>query len=144
MVGPPPSAPAVPCAGDQQEAPPLPAPCRLSSSSVSSSTHSMTAGGGGMLSNGGDVCRICHCESEPGSPLISPCVCSGSLKYVHQACLQQWIKSANTESCELCKYHFQMTIKVKPFRKVSSCRNAIFCLASREIMVLCNAIQFEI
>ena len=66
----------------------------------------------------GDVCRICHCESEPGMPLISPCVCAGSLKYVHQACLQQWIKSADTKSCELCKYNFQMTTRIKPFRKV--------------------------
>lgn len=67
-----------------------------------------------------DVCRICHCEAEPGSaPLISPCACSGTLRYVHQSCLQQWIKSANTKSCELCKLNFQMTTTVKPFRKVS-------------------------
>lgn len=65
-----------------------------------------------------DVCRICHCESEPGAPLISPCICSGSLKWVHQACLQQWIKSADTKSCELCKFDFSMTTKIKPFRKV--------------------------
>ena len=74
---------------------------------------------GSLTSTQGDVCRICHCESEHGIPLISPCVCAGSLKYVHQACLQQWIKSANTKSCELCKYNFQMTSKIKPFRKVS-------------------------
>ena len=66
----------------------------------------------------GDVCRICHCESEPGAPLISPCVCCGSLKYVHQSCLQQWIKSADTKSCELCKFNFEMTTRIKPFRKV--------------------------
>ena len=65
-----------------------------------------------------EACRICHCEAEPGAPLISPCVCSGSLKYVHQACLQQWIKSADTKSCELCKYDFEMTTRIKPFRKV--------------------------
>ena len=73
---------------------------------------------GSLTSAQGDVCRICHCESEPGMPLISPCVCAGSLKYVHQACLQQWIKSADTKSCELCKYNFQMTTRIKPFRKV--------------------------
>jgi len=67
-----------------------------------------------------DACRICHCESELTAPLISPCSCSGTLKYVHQACLQQWIKSANTKSCELCKLDFQMTTSVKPFSKVST------------------------
>jgi len=78
-----------------------------------------------------DVCRICHCESEPGSaPLISPCACAGTLRYVHQSCLQQWIKSANTKSCELCKLNFQMTTTVKPFRKVGHhCTDAhFFCL----------------
>ena len=65
-----------------------------------------------------NVCRICHCESEPDAPLISPCVCSGSLQYVHQACLQQWIKCVDTKSCELCKFDFHMTTRVKPFRKV--------------------------
>ena len=67
-----------------------------------------------------DVCRICHCEGEPDLPLISPCICSGSLKYVHQHCLQQWIKSADTKSCELCKFEFIMNTKIKPFRKVSA------------------------
>ena len=71
-----------------------------------------------LTSNSGDLCRICHCTSEPDAPMISPCVCSGSLKFVHQSCLQQWIKSADTKSCELCKYDFQMTTKIKPFRKV--------------------------
>lgn len=25
----------------------------------------------------GDICRICHCESEPHNPLLAPCYCSG-------------------------------------------------------------------
>ena len=54
--------------------------------------------------------------------MISPCICNGSLKYVHQGCLQQWIKSADTKSCELCKYDFQMTTKIKPFTKVGTAR----------------------
>ena len=39
------------------------------------------------------MCRICHCEEVSHEFLISPCYCSGTLKYVHQACLQQWLKS---------------------------------------------------
>lgn len=70
-----------------------------------------------LISNTADACRICHCEGEIDAPLISPCECLGSLRYVHQACLQQWIKSANTKSCELCKHDFHMTTKVKPFQK---------------------------
>lgn len=65
----------------------------------------------------GDMCRICHCEADAENPLISPCYCAGSLRYVHQACLQQWIKSSDTRCCELCKFDFIMHTKIKPFRK---------------------------
>lgn len=64
-----------------------------------------------------DICRICHCEGDLEAPLIAPCFCAGSLRYVHQACLQQWIKSSDTKNCELCKYEFAMQTKIKPFRK---------------------------
>lgn len=62
--------------------------------------------------------RICHCEGDDESPLITPCHCTGSLRFVHQACLQQWIKSSDTRCCELCKYEFIMETKLKPLRKV--------------------------
>jgi len=65
----------------------------------------------------GEMCKICHCGGEPGNnvSLIAPCYCSGSLKYVHQECLQRWIKSSDIKRCELCKYPFAMQAKVKPF-----------------------------
>ncbi|XP_064636819.1 E3 ubiquitin-protein ligase MARCHF8-like isoform X2 [Lineus longissimus] len=93
-------------------------------------------------SNSMDICRICHCEAEPDLPLISPCMCAGSLKYVHQACLQQWIKSADTKSCELCKYGFMMKTKVKPFRKWQRLdmttieRRKVFCSVTFHIIAI--------
>lgn len=65
--------------------------------------------------------RICHCEGDEG-PLITPCHCTGSLRFVHQSCLQQWIKSSDTRCCELCKYEFIMETKLKPLRKVRPAR----------------------
>ncbi len=36
-------------------------------------------------------CRICFCtESDHVNPLISPCKCSGTMKYIHLLCLKQW------------------------------------------------------
>ncbi|XP_043554884.1 E3 ubiquitin-protein ligase MARCHF1 isoform X6 [Chiloscyllium plagiosum] len=64
-----------------------------------------------------DICRICHCEGDDDSPLITPCRCTGTLRFVHQACLHQWIKSSDTRCCELCKYDFIMETKLKPLRK---------------------------
>ncbi|CAF0737905.1 unnamed protein product [Adineta steineri] len=64
-----------------------------------------------------DICRICHCESSNDEPLISPCLCLGTMQYLHQACLQRWIKSAGVKSCELCKFEFIMHSEIKPFNQ---------------------------
>ena len=40
------------------------------------------------------MCRICFCGSEDGR-LISPCLCKGSMKYVHVDCLQHWRSSSS-------------------------------------------------
>ncbi|KAF1407662.1 E3 ubiquitin-protein ligase MARCH1, partial [Spheniscus humboldti] len=69
-----------------------------------------------------DICRICHCEGDDESPLITPCRCTGTLRFVHQACLHQWIKSSDTRCCELCKYDFIMETKLKPLRKLFNYR----------------------
>ncbi|KAL5018899.1 hypothetical protein ScPMuIL_004621 [Solemya velum] len=72
------------------------------------------------MSSNLDCCRICQCEVCEiwlESPLIAPCLCSGSMKFVHQACLQKWIRSSEKISCELCKYEYIMTSKTKPFKQ---------------------------
>ncbi|XP_029013597.1 uncharacterized protein marchf1 isoform X2 [Betta splendens] len=80
-----------------------------------------------------EVCRICHCEGDDECPLLMPCRCTGSLSFVHQACLNQWIKSSDTRCCELCKFDFVMEMKLKPLRKweklhmSKSERRKIFC-----------------
>uniref|UniRef100_A0A914WK26 RING-type E3 ubiquitin transferase n=1 Tax=Plectus sambesii TaxID=2011161 RepID=A0A914WK26_9BILA len=56
-----------------------------------------------------DICRVCRSEGTPDRPLYYPCLCTGSIKYVHQECLLQWLKYSKKEICELCthKYSFQ-------------------------------------
>lgn len=44
------------------------------------------------------LCRICYLEEESiENPLVQPCKCSGSLKYIHLKCLKHWIM---TRSCQ--------------------------------------------
>lgn len=59
-----------------------------------------------------------------------PCRCTGSLSFVHQSCLNQWIKSSDTRCCELCKFDFVMETKLKPLRKVQppDCSSSILSL----------------
>ncbi|XP_052230850.1 E3 ubiquitin-protein ligase MARCHF6-like isoform X2 [Dreissena polymorpha] len=59
--------------------------------------------------HGNDICRVCRCEATPDKPLYHPCVCTGSIKFIHQDCLVQWLKYSRKEFCELCKHRFAFT-----------------------------------
>ena len=72
------------------------------------------------------ICRICYLEEENKitNPLIKPCKCSGSMKYIHYECLLHWLRTKliinkrqvlengffdiyklETIKCELCNNH---------------------------------------
>ena len=74
------------------------------------------------------ACKICCCDDiEPDNPLISPCKCIGSMKFIHLKCLQKWLQSKITSRssgsvtsyfwsdfvCELCKTVLPSTIIYK-------------------------------
>lgn len=73
------------------------------------------------------TCRICLSEldinEEEVNPIISPCKCSGTMKYIHTQCLKAWLNSKGATNrrnggedtisyiwksldCELCKTKF--------------------------------------
>ncbi|KAA8586688.1 hypothetical protein FQN60_016380 [Etheostoma spectabile] len=56
-----------------------------------------------------DICRVCRSEGSQDKPLYHPCVCTGSIKFIHQECLLQWLKHSRKEYCELCKHRFAFT-----------------------------------
>ncbi|KAH8674331.1 hypothetical protein BX600DRAFT_378335 [Xylariales sp. PMI_506] len=56
-----------------------------------------------------DTCRICRGEGTASEPLFYPCKCSGSIKYVHQDCLMEWLSHSQKKHCELCKTPFRFT-----------------------------------
>ncbi|KAK6618894.1 hypothetical protein RUM44_003275 [Polyplax serrata] len=64
------------------------------------------------LSCSGPVCRICH-EDGVQEQLISPCICAGSLGLAHATCVEKWLSSSNTTSCEICKYQYNLSRKPK-------------------------------
>ncbi len=57
----------------------------------------------------GDYCRICRGEATEELPLFYPCKCSGSIKFVHQDCLMEWLSHSQKKYCELCKTPFRFT-----------------------------------
>ena len=77
------------------------------------------------------ICRICYIQEEDpdNNPLVQPCKCDGSLKFIHLQCLSHWINTHSCEKletnnkcsiylikpivCELCKSKFPDYIKFK-------------------------------
>ena len=52
------------------------------------------------------LCKICYMEEDnEENPLVRPCTCSGSLKYIHLKCLKHWINTRSydkVDSTEIC------------------------------------------
>ena len=69
--------------------------------------------------NSQKICRICYLEEENPilNPLIRPCKCSGSMKYIHLKCLVVWIKTKveidNSEYLDNGKYMIYSSEKVE-------------------------------
>ncbi|VDD74404.1 unnamed protein product [Mesocestoides corti] len=88
-------------------------------------------------SYGRPVCRICHDPNStpratddigdsdvgdrPLGRLIAPCLCDGSLKYVHETCIQQWIAISHSKRCELCRFEYHLKSYSKPLREWTCC-----------------------
>ncbi|XP_032669226.1 E3 ubiquitin-protein ligase MARCH6 isoform X2 [Odontomachus brunneus] len=58
---------------------------------------------------GADICRVCRSEGLADRPLFHPCICTGSIKWIHQECLVQWMRYSRKEYCELCGHRFSFT-----------------------------------
>ena len=71
------------------------------------------------------VCRICLSEEDTKeNPMVTPCICAGTMKHIHIACLRQWLISKRTHrfgnivktycwkslECELCKTTFPNSV----------------------------------
>ena len=72
-------------------------------------------------------CRICLSDQETKSdPLLTPCLCSGTMAFIHLNCLREWLHSKleSTDSgkstvytwtppfCELCKSEFPLNVTI--------------------------------
>lgn len=66
-------------------------------------------------------CRICLGEDEDlSNPMLRPCLCSGSMAYVHLSCLNQWrLNGVNPKSvfeCPQCRFSYRFEDKTWAFR----------------------------
>ena len=84
-----------------------------------------------------ESCKICW-DNE--GALISPCACTGTMRFVHLSCLMQWLGANNSCCCDICHTPFPSTwlqtrpIEVQPLPLVLNC--ALFTMWFYTMMII--------
>lgn len=53
------------------------------------------------------TCRLCFGEEDDLTKFVAPCKCTGSMKYIHPQCQQEYITAYDW--CPVCLFPFQFT-----------------------------------
>ncbi|EUB58273.1 E3 ubiquitin-protein ligase MARCH8 [Echinococcus granulosus] len=93
-------------------------------------------------SHGFPFCRICYDSNESSKNvaldsrgrLIAPCLCDGSLKYVHEKCIQDWFEISESRMCEVCHFVYEMRKCMKPLREWEDL-HGIFCTVFANLLM---------
>lgn len=89
-------------------------------------------------------CRFCLDYGQtPNNPLIEPCLCKGSARYVHALCLRRWALVGPDNSateCGVCKSPF--TVVVVPEKEVIPIPNTLTLRLLDSTMFTGVAIQY--
>lgn len=54
-------------------------------------------------------CRVCW---EDGINLVTPCKCTGTVKYIHEDCMKKEVDSTLRAECSVCKHPYNIQITV--------------------------------
>jgi hypothetical protein len=88
------------------------------------------------------TCRFCFEEElDPRDPLLSPCNCTGSMKFIHQGCLRRWRSTTENEQfrvrCVVCAAAYQVQRR-HPAELIPNYANysLFYLLDSRIFMIL--------
>ena len=62
------------------------------------------------------LCRLCWGDEDDG-PLVQPCACRGSAKYIHKACLERWRRTSSKQDavyrCGQCGDHYRDALSIE-------------------------------
>ena len=95
------------------------------------------------------ICRICFAGADVGR-LVSPCLCSGSMRFVHLDCLSEWRRrSANPKShyqCENClyRYSFRRAHYALVLRSALVGNPSVLTRASATLHLRCGALRDQV
>ncbi|KAF1765529.1 hypothetical protein GCK72_005481 [Caenorhabditis remanei] len=54
------------------------------------------------------LCRICFDSETDADILIRPCACNGTVAFVHNACLERWVRATSNIQCTICQSEFEL------------------------------------
>ncbi|KAI8609753.1 hypothetical protein BC830DRAFT_1173287 [Chytriomyces sp. MP71] len=52
------------------------------------------------------TCRVCRGVGTEDNLLFYPCRCSGTIRFVHQECLANWVRHSGKHECDICGYRY--------------------------------------
>ena len=62
------------------------------------------------------TCRVCWGDEDDG-PLVRPCACRGSIKFIHEHCLEKWRRTSPREDaayrCGQCKDEYRDALSLE-------------------------------
>uniref|UniRef100_A0A1B6KBJ9 Uncharacterized protein n=1 Tax=Graphocephala atropunctata TaxID=36148 RepID=A0A1B6KBJ9_9HEMI len=64
------------------------------------------------------LCRICLNYDDAKELVAAPCNCRGSMSHLHVECLEQWLNTSLSTSCDICNKDFRTVWVRKPFLSV--------------------------
>ena len=86
------------------------------------------------------ICRICFEIETAAAPVISPCECNGSMKFIHENCLKKWIMSKTNDpatfNCDICKAQLRMEMKSNYEVSCKTLKEEIFKILIFPIIIL--------
>ncbi|OMJ75250.1 hypothetical protein SteCoe_25647 [Stentor coeruleus] len=94
------------------------------------------------------ICRICLDKSE--EKFISPCLCKGTSKYIHEECLKQWLRQKSEKilgsQCEVCHHSYSIKINHSIHLKFlySNTLCAIIFLLSLALLIVTSLVLFPL
>ena len=78
------------------------------------------------------TCRICFNEETTDNKFVSPCKCTGSMKYIHNKCLLESLKFSI--NCTVCKSNY----------KVKKIQNKTYSFVSKYKYILSDSISIAV
>lgn len=56
-------------------------------------------------------CRICF-DDEDQETIISPCLCKGTMKWIHRDCLIKTLDNSDIVCCKICSFQYDYTSSI--------------------------------